>query len=110
MEVRATAKGIRLSPEKARRIVDSVRGKKVDEALGILSYMPSANARIVSRVVKSAAANAENNFQMAPAELKIVGAFVDDGLRMKRMRFKGRGRVNPILKRMCHITIVVEET
>ncbi len=110
MEVRATAKGIRLSPEKARRIIDTVRGEKVDEALAILSFMPSANARTISKVVKSAAANAENNFQMAPSDLRIVRASVDEGLRMKRISYKGRGRVNPILKRMCHITIVVEET
>jgi large subunit ribosomal protein L22 len=110
MEVRATAKGIRLSPEKARRIIDTVRGKKVDEALAILDFMPSANARTISRVLKSAAANAENNFQMAPSDLRIVKAFVDDGLRMKRISFAGRGRVRPILKRFSHITIVVEET
>ncbi|MFA4835423.1 MAG: 50S ribosomal protein L22 [Dehalococcoidia bacterium] len=110
MEVKATAKGIRLSPYKARRIVDGVRGKKVDEALAILKFMPSPNARTVSRVVKSAAANAENNFQMSPSDLRIVRAFVGEGLTMKRIRFKGRGRVSPVLKRMCHITIVVEET
>ncbi|MCL0095084.1 50S ribosomal protein L22 [Dehalococcoidia bacterium] len=109
MEVRATAKGVRVSPQKARRIVNAVRGKMADEALTILKFMPSPTARIVARVVKSATANAENNFQMSPSELRIVRAFVDEGLRMKRMRFKGRGRVNPILKRLSHITIVVEE-
>ena len=110
MEVRATAKGVRVSPQKARRIVDTVRGKRADEALAILKYMSSPIARDVSRVVKSAVANAENNYQMVPSELKIVDAFVNEGLMMKRMRFKGRGRVNPILKRLSHITIVVEET
>jgi large subunit ribosomal protein L22 len=109
MEVRATAKGVRVSPQKARRVVDSVRGKMADEALAILKFMSSPTARIVARVVKSAAANAENNFQMSPSELRIVKAFVDEGLRMKRIRFQGRGRVNPILKRLSHITIVVEE-
>ncbi|MBT9148601.1 MAG: 50S ribosomal protein L22 [Dehalococcoidia bacterium] len=109
MEVRATAKGVRVSPQKARRIVNSVRGKMPDEALAILRFMPSPTARIVARVVKSAAANAENNFKMLPSEIRIVRAFVDEGLRMKRIRFKARGRVNPILKRLSHITIVVEE-
>lgn len=109
MEVRATAKGVRVSPQKARRVVDSVRGKMADEALANLKFMSSPTARIVARVVKSAAANAENNFQMSPSELRIVKAFVDEGLRMKRIRFQGRGRVNPILKRLSHITIVVEE-
>ena len=110
MEVRATAKGVRVSPQKARRIVDTVRGKRADEALAILKFMSSPIARDVSRVVKSAVANAENNYQMVPSELKIVDAFVNEGLMMKRIRFKGRGRVNPILKRLSHITIVVEET
>ena len=109
MQVRATARGVRVSPQKARLIVDLVRGKMVDEALAILKFMPSPIARIVARVVKSATANAENNFQMSPSELRIVRAFVDEGLRMKRIRFKARGRVNPILKRLSHITIVVEE-
>ncbi|MCL0041164.1 50S ribosomal protein L22 [Dehalococcoidia bacterium] len=109
MQVRATARGVRVSPRKARRIVDLVRGKMADEALAILKFMPSPTARIVARVVKSATANAENNFQMSPSELRIVRAFVDEGLRMKRIRFKARGRVNPILKRLSHITIVVEE-
>ena len=72
--------------------------------------MSSPIARDVSRVVKSAVAKAENNYQMVPSELKIVDAFVNEGLMMKRIRFKGRGRVNPILKRLSHITIVVEET
>ena len=109
MEVRATAKGVRVSPQKARRIVDVVRGKRADEALAILNFIPSPTARTISRVVKSAVASAENNFQMTPSDLRIVNAFVDEGLRMKRIRFKGRGRVSPILKRLSHITIVVEE-
>jgi len=109
MEVRATARGVRVSPQKARRIVDSVRGKMAEDALAILRFMPGPTARIVAQVVKSAAANAQNNFHMSPSDLTIVRAFVDEGLRMKRIRFKARGRVNPILKRLSHITIVVEE-
>lgn len=89
--------------------MSSVRGKMADEALSILKFMPSPTAQIVARVVKSAVANAENNFYMSPSDLIITRAFVDEGLRMKRMRFKGRGRVSPILKRLSHITIVVEE-
>ena len=87
-----------------------MRGRKADEALAILNFMPSPTAKTVSRVVKSAVANAENNFQMTPSDLMITKAFVNEGLMMKRIRFKGRGRVNPILKRSSHITIVVEET
>jgi len=110
MEVRAKAKGIRVSPQKVRLIMDTVRGKKADEALAILRFLPSPTARTISRVVKSAVANAENNFQMAPSDLRIVKAFTDEGPMLKRIRFKGRGRVSPILKRSSHITVVVEET
>lgn len=109
MEVRATAKSIRVSPQKARRVVDVVRGKSVGEALAILKFMTSPTARVVSRVVKSAVANAENNYQMTPGDLVIKSAYVDDGPRMKRLRCGGRGRPSPILRRLSHITIVVEE-
>ena len=109
MEVRATARGVRVSPKKARHIVNMIRGRGADEALAMLKFMPSPTARVVARVVKSAVANAENNYQMVPAELKVTKAYVEDGPRMKRIRFQGRGRVNPILKRLCHITIAVEE-
>lgn len=110
MEIRSAAKNVRVSPQKARLVVDVVRGKRVTEALTILNFMTSPTSRIVARVVKSAAANAENNYQMAPSDLRIVKVFVDEGRRMKRMRFKGRGRVSPILKRSSHITVMVEET
>lgn len=109
MEVRAQAKGVRVSPKKARRMVDMVRGKSADEALAALNFTPSPTARKVARVVKSAVANAENNYQMAPSDLRVTKAYVDEGAMMKRVRFAGRGRVSPILKRLCHITVVVEE-
>ncbi|MCJ7807567.1 MAG: 50S ribosomal protein L22, partial [Dehalococcoidia bacterium] len=72
MDVQATARYVRTSPRKLRPIVDVVRGKKVEEALVILSLLPSPSARTVAKVVKSAAANAENNFEMTPSELRIV--------------------------------------
>jgi large subunit ribosomal protein L22 len=109
MEVRATAKYVRTSPRKLRRIVDAVRGRKVDEALAILMFLPSPSALTVAKVVKSAASNAENNFEMAPADLRIVGVYVDEGRRMKRFRAGPRGRVKPLLKRSSHITVVVRE-
>jgi len=109
MEISATAKGIRVSPKKARQTVDLIRGKGADEALAILKFTPTPIARTVSRVVKSAVSNAENNYHMSPSELKVTKAFVDEGTRMKRVRFAGRGRVSPIIKRSSHITIVVEE-
>jgi large subunit ribosomal protein L22 len=109
MEVSATARYIRTSPKKLRPIVDTVRGKKVDEALTILRFLPSPGARTVAKVVKSAAANAENNYEMTPADLRIVRIFVDEGPTLKRYRAGPRGRAKPILKRSSHITVVVEE-
>jgi len=109
MEVRATAKYIRTSPRKLRPIVDVVRGKKVDEALTILRFLPSPSARTVAKVVKSAAADAENNLEMTPSELRIVRIFVDEGRSLKRHRAGPRGRTKPILKRSSHITVVVKE-
>jgi len=109
MEVRASARYVRTSPGKLRPIVDVVRGKKVDEALAILRLLPSPSARTVAKVVKSAAANAENNFEMMPSELRIVNIFVDEGPSLKRYRAGPRGRVKPIRKRSSHITVVVKE-
>ena len=107
MEVRAIAKDTGISPRKVRRLVDMVRGKRVDEALAILKYTPTPTARLVAKAVKSAAANAENNFQMSPSELKIIRIMADEARTMKRFRPRARGRAAPILKRSSHITVVV---
>jgi len=109
MEVKANAKYIRTSPRKLRPIVNVVRGKKVDDALAVLRFMPSPSARTVSKVVRSAAANAENNYEMAPDDLVITEIFVDGSRTLKRFRAGPRGRVKPILKRSSHITVVVKE-
>ncbi len=109
MEVRAVAKDTGISPRKIRQLVDMVRGKKVDEALTILRFTPTPTARVVAKVVKSAAANAENNFHMTPSDLRIVSIFADEARTMKRFRPRSRGRVNPILKRSGHITVIVAE-
>jgi large subunit ribosomal protein L22 len=109
MEVKATSKFIRRSPQKVRLVIDAVRGKSVDEALGILRFLPNAAAREVLGVVKSAAANAENNFQMAPEDLVITRIFADKGPTFKRFRARARGMASPILKRTSHITVIVEE-
>ncbi len=109
MEVVASARHVRTSPRKLRPIVDLVRGRKVDEALVILRFLPSPWARTVAKVVKSAVANAENNFEMSPSELRIARIYVDEGRTMKRYRAGPRGRVKPILKRSSHITVVVQE-
>ncbi|MDY7018490.1 MAG: 50S ribosomal protein L22 [Chloroflexota bacterium] len=109
MKVKAVAKDVGISPQKVRSVVDMVRGKKVNEALVILSFIPRPAAKALSKVIKSAAANAENNFQMSPDDLEIVAIFAGKGHTLKRYRPKSRGRISPILKRSSHITVFVEE-
>ena len=83
--------------------------EKVEEALNMLKYTPTPRAKIIAKVVKSASANAENNYQMAPSDLRIVSILADEGRSMKRHRPRSRGRVSPIKKRSSHITVVVAE-
>jgi len=109
MEVRAVAKNIRRSPRKVRLVVDAVRGKSVEEAIAILRFLPHGASKEVLNVVRSAAANAENNFQMSPEDLYIKSIFADEGPVFKRFRARSRGMASPILKRSSHITVVVEE-
>ena len=109
MKVKVVAKDIGIPARKMRLMVDLVRGRKVDEALTILKFMPSPAARIVAKVVKSAAANAENNFQLSSPDLRIVTIYADEARTLKRFRPKARGRINPILKRSSHVTVFVEE-
>jgi large subunit ribosomal protein L22 len=86
-----------------------VRGKKVDEALTLLRFTPTPKAKVVAKLVKSAAASAENNYQMDPADLMIVRIFADDAPGMRRYRPRSRGRVSPVQKRSSHITVIVAE-
>jgi large subunit ribosomal protein L22 len=107
--VRAVAKDIHISPQKVRLVIDQVRGKRVNEALAILRFLPQGAAREVARVVRSAAANAEHNNDMDPEDLVIALAYADEGTKLKRFTARSRGRPGPILKRFSHITVVVEE-
>ena len=109
MEVKAVAKYTGLPAKKVRPLVNMVRGKKVDEALNLLKFTPTPKAKVVAKLVKSAAANAENNYQMDPADLKIVSIFADDAPSMRRYRARSRGRASPIRKRSSHITVIVAE-
>jgi len=109
MKVRAVAKDVGISPRKVRLVVNMVRGKKINEALAILSFSPTPTAKAVAKLIKSAAANAENNFQMSPAELRITDIFADPGHTLKRFRPQSRGRASPILKRSSNITVLVTE-
>ena len=109
MKVKAVANDIGISPQKVRLVVNLIRGKKVDEALAVLRFMPTPTAKALAKVIKSAVANAENNFQMPPAELRITDIFADKGHTLKRYRPQSRGRISPILKRSSNITVFVAE-
>lgn len=109
MEVRAVAKNIRRSPQKVRLVVDVVRGRSAREALAILSVMPQAAARDVYKVVRSAVANAENNFELDANELIVHRIYVDEGQTLKRFKARAHGRVAPRQRRSSHITAVLEE-
>ncbi len=109
MQAKAVTKYIRISPYKVRQVVNLVRGKPVERALSELKYMPQKAAREVARTVKSAAANAENNFDMDPADLVIKTIYADPGPRLKRYMPRARGRVDVIRKPTTHITVVVDD-
>lgn len=109
MEVKATARFIRRSPRKIRIVMDAIRGKRVDEAVAILRFLPHGGANEIMNVVKSAAANAENNYQMIPEDLYIKYIYANEGPTVKRFRARSRGMAAPILKRTSHITVIVEE-
>jgi large subunit ribosomal protein L22 len=109
MQVSATAKRLRLSPQKARLVVDLVRGKPVGEALEILTFSTQKAAGLVRKVVESAIANAENNEAADVDELKISQIFVNEGLRMKRIKPRAKGRADRIVKRTSHITVTVSD-
>ncbi|WP_261553497.1 50S ribosomal protein L22 [Frankia tisae] len=105
---KASARYVRVSPMKARRVVDLVRGRSVSEALDILRFAAQAASEDVYKVVASAAANAENNHRLDPDTLWVGEAYVDEGPTLKRIRPRAQGRAYRIRKRTSHITVVVE--
>ncbi|HZY27916.1 MAG: 50S ribosomal protein L22 [Jiangellaceae bacterium] len=109
MEARAQARFVRVTPLKARRVVDVIRGMKADEAAALLRFAPQAAAEPVRKVLESAMANAENNDGLAPDTLYVAEAYVDEGPTMKRFRPRAQGRAYRVAKRTSHITVVVEE-
>ena len=109
MESKAVAKFIRVSPRKVRLVVDTIRGKKVAEALADLDYSPKAAAKTVRKVLKSAVANAENNHDLDVDSLVVAEAFVGKALVMKRFKPRARGRASRIIKPFSNLTIVVRE-
>jgi len=107
IEVSAILRGVRISPQKARLVVDMIRGKRVDNALNILNFSPTKGAEIVKKVVESAIANAEHNNGADIDELKIKTIYVDKGTVLKRIRARAKGRAGKITKPTCHITVIV---
>lgn len=109
MEAKAIAKGVRIPARKARLVIDLIRGKDVSDADKILNNLNKEAARLIRKVLTSAVANAENNFNMDKSKLYVKEAFVNEGQTLKRMKFGSRGHVDPIKKRTSHITVVVSE-
>lgn len=109
MEARAVSKYLRVSAQKTRLVADMVRGKKVDEALILLRFTPKKSGRLISKVLRSAMANAENNKSGDLEKLYIKTIKVDQGPRLKRFRPRAMGRATPIIKPSSHITIVLDE-
>ena len=105
---RAVARHVRISPNKARRVINLVRGLPAKEALTVLQFAPQAASEQVYKVLASAIANAENNVRLDPDALLVAEAFVDEGPTLKRFRPRAQGRAYRIRKRTCHITIAVE--
>ena len=108
MEVRALAQDQPVAPRKVRLVLEMILGRPVDEALTLLQFLPQRSARIVWKVVKSAAANAENNFDLNPDGLRVKKAVAGDARTLKRFRARSRGRMAPVIKRYSHIEVVVE--
>ncbi|MBQ3970871.1 MULTISPECIES: 50S ribosomal protein L22 [unclassified Selenomonas] len=109
MESKAVAKYVRIAPRKVRVVMDLIRGKNVAEAFAILKFTPKVGAEVVEKVLRSAVANAENNFDMDVDKLYVSSAFVDQGPTLKRIHPRSRGQAFKILKRTSHVTIVVNE-
>jgi large subunit ribosomal protein L22 len=109
MEVSARLKGAQISAQKARLVADQVRGRPVEEALSALEFSTKKAAQIVRKVLNSAIANAENNEGADVDELKVSSIYVDEGMTMKRIRARAKGRADRILKRTCHITVKVAD-
>ena len=105
----AVAKDIRMSSSKVRIVLDHIRGKKANEAVAILTYMPQAGAAEALKVLKSAIANAENNKGLSSDNLYVAECYSTSGSLMKRISFRARGRADRLLKKTCHITIKLDE-
>ena len=109
MAASATAKNTGISVKRAKLVIDQVRGKNVEVALGVLDVMPSPAANHVAKLIRSAAANAENEMMSRTSDLKVVEIYANEGARTVRFRARARGRGTKIIRRNCHITVVVDD-
>lgn len=109
MEIRAVAKGVRMTPRKVRLVAAAVKGKPLSEAVALLRFMPQRASTPVLKAVKSAAANAENNFDLDPNDLYVYRVIADPGRVLRRFRAKARGRAGRLRKQSSHVTVVVKE-
>ncbi len=109
MDVRAQARNLGFSASKVRPLLELIKEKPAAEALAILRYAAQPSARQVAKALRSALANAENNYQLTPARLRVMAVYADEGPTLKRFRAAPRGRVRPIRKRTSHLTVVVGE-
>jgi large subunit ribosomal protein L22 len=107
-QARASVKFVRMSPRKARLVLDLIRGKHVEEARRILRFTPKAAAHEIAKVLNAAIANAENSFRIPADNLYVARAYADGGPTLKRYMPRAQGRATPIRKRTCHIHLVVE--
>ena len=109
METRAYLKGTRLSPQKAGLVADQIRGKKVDEAMDFLVFNKQKGAAVIKKLLESAIPNAENNNNSDIDKLSVKSVIVNQGMRLKRMKPRARGRADRIIKPTCHIEIILVE-
>jgi len=108
-QAKAIARYVRISPRKVRQVVDLIRGKSVNDALAILQFTPKGATEPVTKVLKSAVANAEHNYEMDTDALYVKEIYVDEGPTLKRIKPRAMGRADLIRKRTSHITVVVSE-
>ena len=108
-QAKAIARTVRIAPRKVRLVVDLIRGKQIGEAVAILRHTPKAASPVVEKVLKSAVANAEHNYELDINNLVVSEVFVDEGPTLKRFRPRAQGRASAINKRTSHITVVVSE-
>ncbi|MDX8047367.1 50S ribosomal protein L22 [Gracilibacillus sp. S3-1-1] len=109
MQAKAVAKSIRIAPRKVRLVIDLIRGKQVGEAIAILKHTQRGASPVVEKLLNSAIANAEHNYEMNADNLVVSEAFVNEGATLKRFRPRAQGRASQINKRTSHITVVLSE-